>query len=136
MATNLNENQLMAAAMLATGTKAVTVAQTLKITEETICRWRQLPPFRAAINQIHVEAMQAISDRLRHMGGVALEAIEDVLADPNTPHRERLVAAFKVLELMGGGALLRNIGPTAIEGIVADDRKTKMFAELNRSFFV
>ena len=132
MSTKLNENQLLAAAMLATGTKAVTVAAELSVTEETVSRWRQLPHFRAATNRLQAETMQSISCRLRDMGVVALQTVEQILIDEATPPRERLAAAFKILDYLGAG-VVQNIGPTSIEGIAIDDKATEMLAEMGRS---
>jgi hypothetical protein len=133
MSTHLNENQLLAVVLLASGAKAVAVAQELKITEETICRWKQLPAFRAATNRLHTEAMQAISCRLRHLGGLAVGAIEKILTDPDTQPRERLTAAFKILDYLGGAGVLQNIGPVTEEEIVCDDKASQMLAEMGRS---
>ena len=129
---NLNESQLLAAAMLATGTKAVVVAEELKVTEETISRWRKLPAFRVAINQLHAEAMEAISGKLRNMGAIALETFEELLTDPDTPARERLLAASKILELVGRSALLRKVGPLTVGEIATSDREAEKFAEMSR----
>lgn len=130
MSTNLNETQLLAAALLAIGTKAVAVAAELSVTEETVCRWRQLPAFRASVNQMQVENMQSISSRLRNMGALALETVEEILSDKNAPPRDRLAAAFKILDYLGAG--VQKVGPVTEEEIVCDDKASQMLAEMGR----
>ena len=56
MSTKLNENQLIAIHLLASGVKASVVAKELGIREETLSRWRQIDEFKEAIE----EATEAI----------------------------------------------------------------------------
>ena len=46
MSTKLNENQLIAIHLLASGVKASVVAKELGIREETLSRWRQIDEFQ------------------------------------------------------------------------------------------
>ena len=49
MSTKLNENQLIAVHMIASGVKASTIAKQLGIREETLSRWRQIDEFKEAL---------------------------------------------------------------------------------------
>ena len=52
MSKNLNENQLFAIPLVAQGVSGKDIAKTLKITEETVSRWKQQPEFKAEVNQL------------------------------------------------------------------------------------
>ena len=52
MSTKLNENQLLAIPLVAQGVSGKDIAKTLKITEETVSRWKQQPDFKAEVNQL------------------------------------------------------------------------------------
>ena len=52
MSTKLNENQLLAIPLVAQGVSGKDIAKTLKITEETVSRWKQQPEFKAEVNQL------------------------------------------------------------------------------------
>ena len=50
MSTKLNENQLIAIHLLASGVKASVVAKELGIREETLSRWRQIDEFQKSLD--------------------------------------------------------------------------------------
>ncbi len=50
MSTKLNENQLIAVHLLASGYKSCEVAKKLNIRQETLSRWRQVAQFENAVN--------------------------------------------------------------------------------------
>ena len=50
MSTKLNENQLIAIHLLASGVKASVVAKELGIREETLSRWRQIDEFKQSLD--------------------------------------------------------------------------------------
>ena len=50
MSTKLNENQLIAIHLLASGVKASIIAKQIGIREETLSRWRQIAKFKKALD--------------------------------------------------------------------------------------
>ncbi len=95
---------------LAMGKNVKSVADELGIAAETVSRWRADFDFQASLNAMLEEARQSTKDRLRHLSSVALETIEAVLLDEEAPHKDRVTAAFKILELTKTSA--GNIGST------------------------
>ena len=96
--------------LLASGATVKGVAKELGIAPETVSRWRGDFDFQAALNALLEEARQSTKDRLRHLSSVALDAIEAVLLDEEAPHKDRVTAAFKILELTNTST--GNIGST------------------------
>jgi len=85
--------------LLASGTNVKSVAKELGIAPETVSRWRGDFDFQAALNTLLHESQSATRERLRHLSSVALDTVEEILTDCEAPHKDRLQAAFKVLEL-------------------------------------
>ena len=56
MSTKLNENQLIAVHLLASGEKASVSAKQLGLREETLARWRQIDEFKDALK----DAIEAV----------------------------------------------------------------------------
>ena len=75
MSTKLNENQLMAVHLIASGVKASVIAIQLNIREETISRWRKIDDFKDAVE----------------------DAIEDVLREIDETHKNLLISSQNVI---------------------------------------
>ena len=75
MSTKLNENQLIAVHLIASGVKASNIANHLKIREETLSRWRQIDEFKDAVE----------------------DAIEDVLREIDETHKNLLISSQNVI---------------------------------------
>lgn len=111
--------------LLAMGGNNKSVAERLDIAPETVSRWRSDFEFQAAMNKIIDEAQKTAKDRLRHLSGVALETIENVLLDKETPPRDRMTAAFKILELTQVSA--PKIGSTNARVLKAKKEENDLF---------
>ncbi len=85
--------------LFAANCKNKDIAEKLKVAPETISVWRNDYAVQAEINKILEANNKAASDKMRSLSMVALETIESVLVDNKAPHRDRLTAAIKVLEL-------------------------------------
>ena len=95
----MNEKQQQAILLMAEGKMCQEVAEALDVTPKTISMWRADPEFKAALNQ-HLENIKAAhSERLRSLQGLALKTIEDCLNDSELPAKDRLAAAFKIIEI-------------------------------------
>ena len=75
MSTKLNENQLIAVHLIASGVKASVIANQLKIREETLSRWRKIDEFKEAVE----------------------DAIEDVLREIDETHKNLLISSQNVI---------------------------------------
>lgn len=95
----MNEKQQQAILLFSTGKSCVEVANELNVTPKTISVWRSSPEFRAELNSHLLDIKQANSERLRSLCMKALATVEEVMLHENTPAKEKLTAAFKVLEL-------------------------------------
>ena len=85
--------------LLALGETGRSTAQKLGVSEETVSRWKSDFDFMAALNSLLQDNKEAVQARLRSLSDVALQTIESVMRDPETPAKEKLSASFKVLEL-------------------------------------
>ena len=75
MSTKLNENQLIAVHLIASGVKASIIANHLKIREETLSRWKQIDEFKDAVE----------------------DAIEAVLREIDETHKNLLISSQNVI---------------------------------------
>ena len=75
MSTKLNENQIIAVHLIASGVKASVIANQLGIREETLSRWRQMDEFKEAIE----------------------DAVEDILREIDETHKNLLISSQNVI---------------------------------------
>ena len=84
MSIKLNEKQLIAVHLLASGVKASVIAKQLSIREETLSRWRQIDEFKDALE----------------------DAIEAVLREIDETHKNLLISSQNVInEALNNGGL-------------------------------
>ncbi len=95
----LTEAQRIAALRIASGLSGVAIAEELGIADETVSRWRQLPAFREEIDAQLERHQEQAAERLLGLSTLALDVIKAVLENPETPPKERLSGAFKLLEM-------------------------------------
>jgi transcriptional regulator with XRE-family HTH domain len=96
---NINQNQLLAAQLLAAGKSGKAVAAEVGVTEETISRWKQDTNFEIYVKKLLIEAHEAARMRLQNLVSKAVETLEKSLEDQNLPSKERFAVAVKVLEM-------------------------------------
>ena len=75
MSTKLNENQIIAVHLIASGVKASVIANQLGIREETLSRWRQIDAFKEAVE----------------------DAVEDILREIDETHKNLLISSQNVI---------------------------------------
>ncbi len=56
-------------------------------------------------------------DRLQHIGALALDVVEDLLTDTETPIELRLNTAFRIVEMCNSEMMSRDIGEAIVSGI-------------------
>ena len=71
----LNNNQLIAVHLIASGVKASIIANQLDIREETLSRWRQIDEFKQAVEN----------------------AVEDILREIDKTHKNLLISSQNVI---------------------------------------
>ncbi len=96
----LNPNQLQAVTLLASGVSSSAIADQLKVTRETVSRWRAQPEFQDELDRLLFEARRDAQERLLALSGLAVETIEKLLRSPQGPIREKVSASFRVLRLV------------------------------------
>lgn len=114
---------------LALGENNKSVAENLNLAPETVSRWRSDFNFQAALNSVLAENHKATKDRLRHLSGLALTTIESLKIDDETPAKDKLSAAIKILELTNLKAGL--IGATDPEKLKKQKAQDDLFASLS-----
>ena len=67
MSTKLNENQLIAVHLLASGVKASVIAQQIDIREETLSRWRQINEFKEALEDATEAVLREIDETHKNL---------------------------------------------------------------------
>ena len=67
MSTKLNEKQLIAVHLIASGVKASVIANQLKIREETLSRWRQIDVFEEALDDAMEVVLREIDETNKNL---------------------------------------------------------------------
>ena len=79
MSTKLNEKQLIALHLIASGVKASLISKQLGIREETLSRWRQNNKFNEAVENATVRILTEIVDTLKNLLITSQKIIADAL---------------------------------------------------------
>ena len=81
MSTKLNEKQLIAIHLLASGVKASIIAKQIGIREETLSRWRQIAEFKKALDDATEAVLREIDETHKNLlirsQGVINEAVNN-----------------------------------------------------------
>ena len=67
MSTKLNEKQLIAVHLLASGVRASIIAKEIGIREETLSRWRQIDEFKKALEDATEVVLREIDDTHKNL---------------------------------------------------------------------
>ena len=119
----LSDRQQLAMPLVVAGKADKEVADEVKVTRETVWRWRHQPEFIAALNTYRKEVFGATKERLRDLVTGAVEALAEGLADENP--RVRVQAAVHILKAAKlYGKELPPIGPTTPEDVVQAQKET------------
>jgi len=97
----LNAQHHKAIILLSEGLNNKEVAKRLGLAPETISRYKSDFDFQAAFNAELAANREAQRDKLRSLASEALNSIQSVLTDESAPHKDKLNAAFKILDLTG-----------------------------------
>jgi len=119
----LTEKHKIAAQLLSTGVTVAATAKKVDVAAETVSRWRSDYDFQAEVNSLLVEAKAVTTERLRALTVAALDCVEAVMLDDLAPPKDRLTAAFKVIELCKVSP--KQIGSTNPARLRLDDEQQK-----------
>jgi len=123
MSTKLNQNQLLAIPLVAQGVSGKDIASKLKVTKETVSRWKKLPEFQAEVNILLKECRDETQHKLRSIVNASLEIIRAELE--NELSEQRVGIALKILQNMKlTNYLYEEIGSSKAENV-----KSKMWNE-------
>ena len=102
MSIKLNENQLIAIHLIATGLKASLISKQLGIREETLSRWRQNDIFREAVKNATERVLTEIVDTYKNLLITSQNIIADALNDEELDSFKKANLAIRFLSLMKG----------------------------------
>ena len=102
MSRKLNENQLIAVHLIASGFKASNVSKKLRIREETLSRWRQEDIFKEALEDTTEVILREIVDTHKNILIKCQNIIVDTLSNENLDVLKKANLALRYLSLMRG----------------------------------
>ena len=102
MSTKLNENQLIAIHLIATGVKASLISKQLGIREETLSRWRQNDTFSEAVKNATERVLTEIVDTHKNLLITSQNIIADALKNEELDLFKKANLAIRFLSLMKG----------------------------------
>ena len=102
MSTKLNENQLIAVHLLASGIKASIIANQLGIREETISRWRQIDEFKEALEEATEAVLREIDETHKNLLIHSQIVISDALNNEELDLFKKANLALRYLSLIRG----------------------------------
>ena len=102
MSTKLNENQLIAIHLIATGVKASLISKQLGIREETLSRWRQNDKFNEAVESATECILTEIVDTHKNLLITSQKIIADALKNEELDLFKKANLALRFLSLMKG----------------------------------
>ena len=102
MSTKLNENQLIAIQLLASGVKAAQISKQLGIREETLSRWRQNDKFNEAVESATECILTEIVDTHKNLLITSQKIIADALNDEELDLFKKANLALRFLSLIKG----------------------------------
>ena len=102
MSIKLNENQLIAIHLLASGVKASVVAKELGIREETLSRWRQIDEFQKSLDNTTEVILREIVETHKNLLISSQSIIYDALHNEELDIFKKANLALRFLSLMRG----------------------------------
>ena len=124
MSRKLNENQLIAVHLIASGVKASVIANKLSVREETLSRWRQEDIFKEALEDTTEIILKEIVETHKNILIKCQSIIVDTLNDENLDILKKANIALRYLSLMRGkGDISQKSSETLKEHL--DDKEFK-----------
>ena len=102
MSTKLNENQLIAVHLIASGVKAYIIANQLKIREETLSSWRQIDEFKEALEDATEAVLREIDETHKNLLIRSQGVINEALNNEELDLFKKANLALRYLSLIKG----------------------------------
>ena len=102
MSTNLNEKQLIAVHLLASGVKASVIAIEISIREETLSRWRQIDEFKDALEDATEAVLREIDETHKNLLIRSQSVINEALNNEELDLFKKANLALRYLSLIKG----------------------------------
>ena len=102
MSIKLNENQLIAIQLLATGIKASIIAKQLGIREETLSRWRQIDEFKEVLDDATEAVLREIDETHKNLLIFSQNVIADALNNEELDLFKKANLAIRYMSLIKG----------------------------------
>ena len=102
MSKKLNENQLIASHLIASGVKASIIAKQLGIREETLSRWRQNDEFNEAVEDAIEVVLREIDETHKNLLICSQNVIHEALNNEELDLFKKANLALRYLSLMKG----------------------------------
>ncbi len=102
MSIKLNEKQLIAVHLLASGVKASVIAKKLGIREETLSRWRQTDEFKEALEDATEVVLREIDDTHKNLLISSQNVISEALNNKDLDLFKKANLALRFLSLIKG----------------------------------
>ena len=101
MSKKIKNNQFLAAELLASGMKAKEVALHVRVTEETISRWKQKSEFNHIVNDFTQKFLNELLEEQIHLFALSLDCIKHVLNDNTIDPIKRSFVALRYINAVG-----------------------------------
>ena len=102
MSTKLNENQLIAVHLIASGVKASLIAKQLGIRAETLSRWRQDSEFIKAIQSAQETVLEGIIDSQKSLLILSQDTLIKAFHNDKLDDFKKSMIALRYLSLLKG----------------------------------
>ena len=102
MSIKLNEKQLIAVHLLASGVKASIIANQLGMREETLSRWRQIDEFREALEEAIEAVLREIDETHKNLIICSQNVINEALNNKDLDLFKKANLAVRYLSLIKG----------------------------------
>jgi hypothetical protein len=102
MSTKLNEKQLIAVHLIASGVKASIIAKQLGMREETLSRWRQIDEFKEALEDATEVVLREIDETHKNLLISSQNTITEALNDEELDIFKKANLALRYLSLLKG----------------------------------
>ena len=102
MSTKLNENQLIAIHLIASGIKASVIANQLDIRKETLSRWRQIDAFKEALEDAIEVILREIDETHKNLLICSQIVINEALTNEELDLFKKANLALRYLSLIKG----------------------------------
>jgi transposase-like protein len=102
MSIKLNEKQLIAVHLLASGVRASIIAKEIGIREETLSRWRQIDEFKEALKEAKEVVLREIDETHKNLLIRSQIIINEALNDEKLDLSKKANLALRYLSLIKG----------------------------------